>query len=63
MERVLSPKEAAVLVAYVFPVTFGFGQHTQVQPDAAELQKLQEQIAKPGKEHQQLPRLVGTWKA
>lgn len=51
-----------LLASLVLPSTL-LGQDAQAEPDAAQMQQLYEQFAKPGKEHEQLRRLVGSWKA
>ena len=52
----------AVVIGFLLLPSIVSGQ-AQAEPDAAKLQELYEQFAKPGMEHQQLRRLVGTWKA
>ena len=53
---------AVVIGALLLPSMVS-AQDAQAEPDAAKLQEQFEQFSKPGKEHRQLRRLVGTWKA
>ena len=59
-KRLLS---ATILIGALLLPLVVRGQDAENESDAAKQQELFEQFAKPGKEHQQLRRLVGNWTA
>ena len=54
---------AAVVIGSLLLPSIAPGQDDKAESDAAKQQELFEKFAKPGKEHKQLRRLVGSWNA